>query len=151
MMSGALKLLDLTHLMKWRSQLPNRSIIRLFISCLNFDDRNFLSLWFWLFLLISSPLSSNSCVRLGRLDDLTAFFISSRTRSLFLSRKPITAYSMSLGEWRMRKRVEGRLKLAVGKAGCFLCLCLSLVMKEESSGDATEHHSSSRLNMLSCS
>lgn len=40
----------------------------------------------------------------------------------------------------MRNSVEGRLKLAVGKAGCFLCLCLNLVINEESSGEATEHH-----------
>lgn len=132
-------MLDLIHLMKWRFDFPIKSVTKLLISCLNLLERNFLNLWLCL-VSFDYGESVNIEAKFGSAEDRAAALSSSLTKSLFFYRKPITVYSISFGECLMRNIVDGRLKLLVGNLGCFLCLCLSLVIKLESSGDATEHH-----------
>ena len=119
-----------------------------FIYFLNFEERNLRTLWPFGSRVTSRGVSVNISFKIGNFDDLIVILISSLKRSLFFSLKPTTLYSTSWGLCLMRKREESRLRFDWGNFSCFLWLYLIFVIREASSGEATEHHSSSKLKML---
>jgi len=136
-----MELFDFMQRMKCSSLLPSKSVIKEFIWCLNLLDKNLRNLWLFLFTDYTHSVDSvNNNFKWEIYEDFKATLISSLTKSLFLSLKPKTVYSISLGECLIRNIVEGRLKFWIGNLECFLCLCLTFVIKLESSGDATWHH-----------